>query len=180
MGFSRGNRGRKHKSTACDSKRLQRQSESKQAKLRGALAPKHVAISLTGEPTLYSHIDELIRIFHKKEFTTFLVSNGTMPSALANLSEEPTQLYISVCAPDEETFKRVCRPQIPRSWDKLNKTLENLPNFKCPTVMRITSVRSLNMRNIEGYAGLIRKAQPTYIEAKAYMHVGFSRQRLGY
>ena len=36
------------------------------------------------------------------------------------------------------------------------------------------------MRNIEGYAGLIRKAQPTYIEAKAYMHVGFSRQRLGY
>jgi tRNA wybutosine-synthesizing protein 1 len=36
------------------------------------------------------------------------------------------------------------------------------------------------MGNIEGYAGLIRKAQPTYIEAKAYMHVGFSRQRLGY
>jgi len=64
--------------------------------------------------------------------------------------------------------------------NKLNKTLENLPNFKCPTVMRITSVRSLNMRSIEGYAGLIRKAQPTYIEAKAYMHVGFSRQRLGY
>lgn len=36
------------------------------------------------------------------------------------------------------------------------------------------------MRSIEGYTGLIRKAQPTYIEAKAYMHVGFSRQRLGY
>ena len=46
--------------------------------------------------------------------------------------------------------------------------------------MRITSVRGLNMRNVEGYARLIRKSEPTNIEAKAYMHVGFSRQRLGY
>lgn len=149
-------------------------------KLREALNPKHVAISLTGEPTLYGHIDELIRIFHKNGFTTFLVSNGTNPSALTKLSEEPTQLYISVCAPDKKTFKKVCRPQIPRGWEKLNETLHSLPNFKCPTVMRITSVRGVNMRNKEGYAGLIRKAEPTYIEAKAYMHVGFSRQRLGY
>lgn len=103
-----------------------------------------------------------------------------MTSALAKLSEEPTQLYISVCAPDKETFKKACRPQIPRGREKPNSTLDNLPNFKCPTVMRITSVRDVNMRNVEGYAGLIRKAEPTYVEAKAYMHVGFSRQRLGY
>jgi tRNA wybutosine-synthesizing protein 1 len=155
-------------------------SRANKQKLREALTPRHVAISLTGEPTLYSDIDELIRIFHRKGFTTFLVSNGTIPSALADLSEEPTQLYISVCAPDNETYKRVCRPQIPRSWDKINKTLEYLPNFRCPTVIRITCVRGLNMGNIKGYAELIRKAEPTYIEAKAYMHVGFSRQRLGY
>jgi tRNA wybutosine-synthesizing protein 1 len=36
------------------------------------------------------------------------------------------------------------------------------------------------MKNIEGYAKLITKANPTYIEPKAYMHVGFSRLRLGY
>lgn len=36
------------------------------------------------------------------------------------------------------------------------------------------------MENIEGYAKLIEKANPTYIEPKAYMHVGFSRLRLGY
>jgi tRNA wybutosine-synthesizing protein 1 len=36
------------------------------------------------------------------------------------------------------------------------------------------------MRSTEGYAGLIEKAEPTYIEVKAYMHVGFSRRRLGY
>jgi tRNA wybutosine-synthesizing protein 1 len=149
-------------------------------KYHEALTPKHVAISLTGEPTLYKHLGELIHTFHRKGFTTFLVSNGTLPSALANLTEEPTQLYISVCAPDEETYKHTCRPQIPKAWQKLNETLALMPNFKCPTVMRITSVHGLNMKNAKGYAELVEKANPTYIEAKAYMHVGFSRLRLGY
>ena len=142
--------------------------------------PRHAAISLTGEPTLYEHISDLIKVFHKKGFTTFLVSNGTLPQVLAKLEEEPTQLYISVCAPDEETFKKVCRPQIPDAWEKLNETLELLPSFKCPTVIRITSVKDLNMRNVEGYAKLIERASPTYVEPKAYMHVGFSRLRLGF
>jgi tRNA wybutosine-synthesizing protein 1 len=149
-------------------------------KLREARTPKQVAISLTGEPTLYEHLSELIQVFHRKGFTTFLVSNGTLPQTLAGLDEEPTQLYISVCAPDEQTFKHVCHPQISKGWERLKETLALLPSFKCPTVMRITSARGLNMRNTEGYAGLIEKAEPTYIEVKAYMHVGFSRRRLGY
>jgi tRNA wybutosine-synthesizing protein 1 len=149
-------------------------------KFEEALTPRHAAISLTGEPTLYKPIGELIQAFHRRGFTTFLVSNGTVPSALAKLGEEPTQLYTSVCAPDKETYKQVCRPQIPKAWEKLSKTLELLPSFKCPTVFRITSVRGFNMKNIEGYAKLIEKANPTYVEPKAYMHVGFSRLRLGY
>jgi len=151
-----------------------------QKKLKEALTPRHAAISLTGEPTLYGHIGGLIEAFHRRNFTTFLVTNGTTPSVLAKLGEEPTQLYVSVCAPDADSFKRVCRPQIPEAWEQLNETLALLPNFKCPTVIRITSVRGLNMKNIEGYAKLIEKANPTYIEPKAYMHVGFSRLRLGY
>ena len=39
---------------------------------------------------------------------------------------------------------------------------------------------SLNLKHPELYAKLVRKANPTYIEPKAYMHVGFSRLRLGY
>jgi tRNA wybutosine-synthesizing protein 1 len=108
------------------------------------------------------------------------VSNGTAPSVLAKLSEEPTQLYISVCAPNREIFNRVCQPQIPRAWKKLNDTLELFSSFKSPTVIRITLARGLNMANPAGYAKLIEKANPTYIETKAYMHVGFSRLRLGY
>ncbi|MBS7632396.1 4-demethylwyosine synthase TYW1 [Candidatus Bathyarchaeota archaeon] len=149
-------------------------------KFTEALTPKHVAISLSGEPLLYERLGELIGAFRKKGFTTFLVTNGTMPSELANLGEEPTQLYVSVCASDEKAYKRVCRPQIGRAWEKLNQTLALLPSFKCPTVVRVTLSRGLNMSNIEGYAKTIEKANPTYVEPKAYMHVGFSRLRLGF
>lgn len=154
--------------------------KTNQQKLKEALTPKHVATSLTGEPTLYKPIGELIQAFHKRSFTTFLVTNGTMPSALSKLNTEPTQLYISLCAPNKETYQKVCRPQIPNAWKKLRETLELLQSFNCPTVIRITAVQNLNMKNPEAYAMLIEKANPTYIEPKAYMHVGFSRLRLTY
>jgi len=109
-----------------------------------------------------------------------LVSNGTVPETLSSLSEEPTQLYISVSAFDKKTFTRVCRPHVPDAWKKLNETLELLPSFKCPTVIRLTLARHVNLKHPELYAQLIRKANPTYVEPKAYMHVGFSRLRLGY
>ncbi len=149
-------------------------------KYREALTPKHVAISLAGEPTLYPRLGDLIRGFRKRGFTTFLVTNGTVPEALSKLSEEPTQLYVSVCAPDEKTFSAACRPQVRGAWKKLTETLALLPSFRCPTVTRLTLARYLNLKRPDLYAQLIGKAGPTYVEPKAYMHVGFSRQRLGF
>jgi len=154
--------------------------KANQEKYREALMPKHAAISLTGEPTLYAPLSGLIESFHRRGFTTFLVSNGTVPEALSQLSKEPTQLYISVCAPDEETFSETCRPQIQSAWEKLNETLSLLPSFNCPTVIRLTLVRNLNLKHPELYARLIERATPTFVEPKAYMHVGFSRLRLGF
>jgi tRNA wybutosine-synthesizing protein 1 len=154
--------------------------KTNQQKFKEALTPRHVAISLAGEPTLYEPLGELIQTFHNRGFTTFLVSNGTMPHKLANLSEEPTQLYVSVCAPNEEVFRRVCRPQFPGAWAKLDETLGLLPSFRCSTVIRMTLVKGYNMENADGYAELVGRANPTYIEAKAYMHVGFSNLRLSY
>jgi tRNA wybutosine-synthesizing protein 1 len=149
-----------------------------QTKRLEALTPKHAAISLTGEPTLYPHLDGLIKGFHRRGFTTFLVSNGTVPDALSNLSEEPTQLYISVSAFDEKKFAQVCRPHVNDAWKKLNETLELLPSFKCPTVIRFTLARNLNLEYPQLFAQLVKKANPTYLEPKAYMHVGFSRLRM--
>ncbi len=142
--------------------------------------PKHVAISLAGEPTLYPRLAELIHEFHKRKMTTFVVTNGTIPKALELLGEEPTQLYISVCAPNESVFKELCRPQIPDAWSKLKQSLELLSSFACPTVIRITLVKGFNMVDLEGYAKLVGDARPTYVEPKAFMHVGFARRRLAF
>ncbi len=149
-------------------------------KFREAHRPRHVAISLAGEPTLYEPLGELIHTLHLRDLTTFLVSNGNFPHKLSDLSCEPTQLYISVCAPNESVFKRVCRPQLAGAWERLNETLHLLPSFSCPTVIRSTLVKNQNMEDIEGYAKLAASAEPTYIEAKAYMHVGFSSLRLSF
>ena len=149
-------------------------------KYEEALTPRHAAISLSGEPTLYPQLEGLLQEFHKRGFTTFLVTNGTLPKVLSELSEEPTQLYVSVSAFDEKTYVKTCRPQIPDAWERLNETLSLLPSFKCPTVVRITLARNLNLKHPELYARLIEEANPTYVEPKAYMHVGFSRLRLGF
>ena len=77
-------------------------------------------------------------------------------------------------------YKRVCRPEFQSAWAKLNETLGLLQSFRCPTVLRTTLVKELNMNHVDEYAKLVEKANPTYIEAKAYMHIGFSNLRLGF
>lgn len=145
-----------------------------------ALNPSHAAISLTGEPTLYPRLGELIQAFHRRRMTTFLVSNATMPEVLSSLSAEPSQLYLSLHAPTEEVFEKACRPLIGGGWSRILSSLELVKSFSCPTVLRLTLVRGLNMSLTlaEEYAKLIVKAEPTYVEPKAYMWVGFSRRRL--
>jgi tRNA wybutosine-synthesizing protein 1 len=145
-----------------------------------ALNPNHAAISLTGEPTLYPHLSELIEEFHRRDMTTFLVTNGVLPQALSRLKHEPSQLYISLHAPDEETFTKTCRPLPPKAWQGVTQTLKLLKNFSCPSVLRLTLARGLNMDKAEEYAKLIDKADSTYVEAKAYFYVGFSRKRLNF
>ena len=77
-----------------------------------AINPTSAAISLAGEPTMYSRIGDLIAEFKKRDMTTFLVINGTRPDRLKSLANEPTNLYISLCAPDKETYLKVNRPLI--------------------------------------------------------------------
>ena len=77
-----------------------------------AREPKHVAVSLAGEPTLHPQISELIEEIHRRNMTSFLVTNGTRPDVLESMTP-PTQLYITLAAPDEITYKRlfsVCFP----------------------------------------------------------------------
>jgi len=147
-------------------------------KWKEAQEPKHCAISLAGEPTMYPRISDFVEECHRRGMTTFLVTNGLHPNVLEEIAE-PTQLYISIVAPDEETYKAVCQPQGDGGWERLNESLNIMPSFDCRKVVRLTLVKGLNIKDAKGYARLVEKATPDFIEAKAYMCVGYSRARLG-
>jgi len=149
-----------------------------QEKYLEAFNPRHVAISLAGEPTLYPKLEGLLREFHSRRFTTFLVTNGTMPEVLSKMEELPTQLYITLAAPDEETYQQTCRPSIPDAWTRLNKSLELISSLDCPVVLRLTLARHLNMRSPKIYAKLIEQADPLYFECKGVVYVGSARRRI--
>jgi len=147
-------------------------------RFRESLDPRHAAISLGGEPTIYPRLGELIHEYSRRGMTTFLVTNGSYPEALESLSTEPTQLYISLSAPSEAVHLRVNRPVVSGSWRSILNSLDLLASFRCRTVVRLTLVRGLNMEGIDAYARLIRQSSPHFVEVKAYMFVGWSRHRL--
>lgn len=142
--------------------------------------PQQFAISLSGEPTMYPKLPELILELKKRKINSFLVTNGTNPSMLKKLIEkkaQPTQLYITLPAPDEQTYIKVCNPLIKNSWKKILKSLELINKFK-RNVVRLTLTKDINMDKVEKYVELIKKYRPKKIECKSYMWVGYSRQRL--
>ena len=143
-----------------------------------AMEPKHIAISLSGEPLLYPRLDEFICACHEKGLTTFLVSNGTLPDALSRLKEPPTQLYTTIAAPNEDIHSKLCRPDNPNLWKRFKKTLELLPSISTRKVIRHTLVKGYNLGYEKEYAKLDELAEADFIEAKGYVFVGSSRQRL--
>ena len=151
-----------------------------QKKWNEANDPNMVACSLSGEPTLYPKLGAFFEECHKRDMTTFLVTNGTNPDALEKLDPLPTQLYVSIVAPNKDVYKKVCSPLISDGWEKIMQTLELLPSLDTRTVIRHTLVQGWNMddTHIEQYAKLDERASPMFIEPKGYVFVGYSRKRM--
>jgi tRNA wybutosine-synthesizing protein 1 len=149
-------------------------------KFEEAQNPNQVAISLAGEPTIYPVLGDFIGLCTRKGMSTFLVSNGMLPDAIASLNHLPTQLYVSLVAPDEETHKKVNIPMLSDSWDRLNKTLELMSGLDTRRTIRITAIKGMNDHSPEKYAKLIEKSNADFVEVKSYMFVGYSRKRLSY
>lgn len=144
-----------------------------EARWKEALDPRHVAISLSGEPTLYSRLPELIDLFKSKGYTTFLVSNGTKPEVLKKC--HPFQMYVSLDAPDRETYEAVCRPS-GDYWERVQESLQLLRSRR--SAVRVTLVKGLNDFAPERYAAILQDTGASFVEIKGYMYLGYSRNRL--
>jgi len=150
--------------------------------LKEAREPKHAALSLAGEPLFYEKMPEMISELRKRKMTSFIVTNGTLPErleALADAGSLPTQLYVSLSANSEEMFYLVNKPLIKDGWERLNKTLELLPQIKTKKAIRMTMMKE-SLQEPDKYAELIAKAKPDFVEVKAAMSVGFARTRMNY
>lgn len=160
-------------------------SKANQKKYQESLEPMQFAISLSGEPTTYKNLGELISELRNRGKTSFLVSNGLYPEKISELIEKnqlPTQLYISVNSPNEKMWKEFHRSSKKDGWKRLIKSLKLMNGIKCRSVFRMNLVKNLNMdeKFIKEYAELIRISNPMFVEVKGFMSVGYARERLGY
>jgi tRNA wybutosine-synthesizing protein 1 len=141
--------------------------------------PLHFAISLSGEPTMYPRLPELIDEIKSRGMTAFLVTNGSFPDMIEKLiGHEPTQFYITMAAPYKELFEKETNPLIKDAWERFSKSLEVMKRLNCRKVIRLTLTKGYNMQEPERYGELIKKCSFDFVECKGYMHVGYSRKRL--
>ena len=160
-------------------------SRNDKQRLDESLLPSHYAISLSGEPTMYPKLPELIKYLKSLEATKsiFLVTNGQEPDMIQRLQDEdalPTQLYLSTNAADYDSFLKINKPKYDDSWQRWNRTLGMLKKLDTRTVLRITLIRNYNDQEdmIPVFASMVKQASPHFIEIKSYMHIGRSTNRL--
>lgn len=155
------------------------------ARYKESLIPRHWAISLSGEATLYPHLPGLIRAIRALPHTetVFLVTNGQEPEMLKRLAEEdalPTQLYVSLIAHNKEMFQKLAAPVHKDGWERLLKTLEVWKSLSTRKVIRLTLMQGINssVDDARAFARIINAASPDFVEIKSYMRLGYSRHRL--
>ncbi len=153
-----------------------------------ALRPTHWAISLSGEPCLYPKLPELILYLREQPYmrSIFVVTNGRVPEMIEKMDREdtlPTQLYLSLTAPNEELYNKIHVPILNResAWKDFNRSLELLSTVRTRTVIRLTLIKGWNTEEkyVQEFAELIRKANPHFIEVKSYMSLGYSLYKIG-
>ncbi|XP_062363338.1 S-adenosyl-L-methionine-dependent tRNA 4-demethylwyosine synthase TYW1-like [Cinclus cinclus] len=145
----------------------------KAARLEEALAVKHCALSLVGEPIMYPHINSFIRLLHQHGISTFLVTNAQFPEEIRRL-EPVTQLYVSVDASTKESLRRIDRPLFKDFWQRFLDSLKALAEKQQRTVYRLTLVKAWNVDELKAYADLISIGKPDFIEVKGVTYCGES------
>ncbi|MHA1197359.1 MAG: hypothetical protein ACTSSM_14845, partial [Promethearchaeota archaeon] len=87
-----------------------------------------------------------------------------------SLEALPSQLYVTLPAPNEQLYKKVCRPMVKNGWKKIMQTLELLESLNCRTVIRLTAVKNLNIseKYVRSYVKIVEKANPNFFEIKGF------------
>jgi len=141
-----------------------------------AMQIRHCALSLVGEPIFYPHINDFTALLHRDRISSFLVCNAQHPDQLAALAPV-TQLYVSIDASNKDSLRKIDRPLHRDFWERFQRCLAILreKRFVQRTVFRLTLVKGFNIADeAEGYAALVEKALPCFVEVKGVTYCGTS------
>lgn len=141
-----------------------------------ALKIRHCALSLVGEPIFYPYINEFLALLHGERISSFLVCNAQHPDQLADL-KAVTQLYVSIDASNKDSLRKIDRPLHRDFWERFERCLDILreKRFRHRTVFRLTLVKGFNVEDeAEGYARLVERALPCFVEIKGVTYCGTS------
>ena len=140
-----------------------------------AMRIRHCALSLVGEPVFYPRINELLDLLHGQRISTFLVCNAQHPAELSRL-RRVTQLYVSIDAGTRESLRTIDRPLHRDFWERTLACLDIVRARRSwqRTVYRLTLVKAYNVaeEEIEGYADLIERGRPGFVEIKGVTYCG--------
>jgi len=143
----------------------------KKERLEDASRIRHCALSLVGEPIMYPHINEYVKLLHSNNISSFLVTNAQFPDRIKQM-EPITQLYVSIDASTQDSLKAIDPPLFKDFWERYLASLKALRNKAQRTVYRLTLVKSFNMNEIAEYAHLVALGLPTLIELKGVTFCG--------
>ncbi|GAB7361761.1 hypothetical protein MBLNU230_g1806t1 [Neophaeotheca triangularis] len=141
-----------------------------------AMRIRHCALSLVGEPIFYPYINDLLAMLHREHISSFLVCNAQHPDQLESLGPV-TQLYVSIDASNKESLKKIDRPLHRDFWERFIRCMDILgrKRFTHRTVFRLTLVKGFNVEEeAEGYADLVERALPGFVEVKGVTYCGTS------
>lgn len=141
-----------------------------------AMRIRHCALSLVGEPIFYPHINRFLDMLHNERISSFLVCNAQHPDQLETLYRV-TQLYVSIDASNRESLRKIDRPLHRDFWERFQRCLEILREKRHVqrTVFRLTLVKGFNVEDeVNGYADLVEKALPCFVEVKGVTYCGTS------
>ncbi|KAL4806809.1 hypothetical protein BDV18DRAFT_138261 [Aspergillus unguis] len=141
-----------------------------------AMRIRHCALSLVGEPIFYPHINRFLELLHAEHISSFLVCNAQHPDQLEAL-HRVTQLYVSIDASNRDSLRKIDRPLHRDFWERFQRCLDILREKRHiqRTVFRLTLVKGFNIDDeVIGYANLVEKALPCFIEIKGVTYCGTS------
>lgn len=167
-------------------------------KWKDAEEPSLYSFSLSGEPTIYPRLDEMISEVRRRGAISFLVTNGQNPEVIKKLESKnslPTQLTISTNAPNKKLFTIWHNSSKKDSWKRFNETIDIVKEIKgkCRRCIRLTLVRkglkgnpalndvtNMSEENIKEYVSIILRAQPDFVHVKGFTSIGYARKRMGH